>query len=1048
MRFGKLSRLVLCLLIVALVLPGMLLAQNGKIRGTVVDKSNGDPLNGASVQIQNTSYGAATNVNGEYIILNVPAGKYTLEVSYIGYKKMLIKDVVVTSGLTGYQEIEMETEVLEGEEIVITAVKPLFEKGKTNEIQVMRGEDLQHMPIRGVGGAIAQMAGVVRQGSSFYVRGGRANQTAYIVDGVNTSNNFGGGSMTTVIHGAIEEVQMQTGGYGAEYGGKMSGIAMTKTKTGTRKYHLTAEAISDDFWAVKDDAGSYEILGIDKLYSFGYNNYTLTASGPVIPNNDKIRFFIAAERHYEDSWASWFQGFHQDSMQVTSTSNYRVGSLLYNAHKDDKGNVASIRDTADLYIDVPPGRAPGGGYARSTLNSNIVFDFQPIRVQAGFNYSTSRSTPRTTNPRGLITVGESQSRITKPETMNGYLKLTHTVDPTMFYTLQASYATSKTEYGPKGLDWKFGADNFVIGDSGVYDEMFSSWSDPAKHNGLLDRNRGYGNFYMPFTGDFAFSHYMINDTLPGGTVRPDGRYYKRNEDKWTIKFDISKQFGTTHEVKFGGSYSTSVYRTYFIDLRDYYWKKRSYDLDPGRLTDYDFWSGMASTRGYDVYGNKVDKAQIVATKKGLNNSVDINIRNAPARPVNASFYLNDKVELKDLIINAGVRYEYMDYGHYSLANLDSLTKQTGNVIADEHFRDSKVYHYVLPRLGFSFPITDQAIFTAQYGKYIQRPSLTHTLTDATYQGYLFQLYGGKFFDPLNNVNLKPERTTEYNFGFKMKFGANAVLKMTAFYRNQQDLITLRHVIPKTNDYKTQSEYMNGDFATIKGISATFDLRRTNRIQARLNYTYQVASGSGSNGSSNRTIAWQEANPYFPRIIFPLNYDQRHKGTVVVDIRSIEGDGPEIGGVHPFENMGLNLMFGFHSGSPFTRIPLGDAFSSLQGFNAPPPVESPNSSRLPWVYNLDAKFEKTFTIGSMKLVAFLRGINILNLKSYTSVFRQTGRPDTDGWLQTNAGKALLNSTKMAGHQDDYIKWYNAALTNCGANRWQAPRQIRFGLRLEI
>jgi outer membrane receptor protein involved in Fe transport len=389
----------------------------------------------------------------------------------------------------------------------------------------------------------------------------------------------------------------------------------------------------------------------------------------------------------------------------------------------------------------------------------------------------------------------------------------------------------------------------------------------------------------------------------------------------------------------------------------------------------------------------------------------------------------------------------MNYGHYSLANLDSLTKQTGSVIADEHFRDPKVYQYVLPRLGFSFPITDQAIFTAHYGKYIQRPSLTQTLTDETYQTYLFQLYGGLYFDPLNNVNLKPERTTEYNFGFKMKFGANAALKLSAFYRNQQDLITLRHLIPVITDYKTQTIYQNGDFATIKGVTATFDLRRTSRISARLNYTYQLAEGTGSAGGSHATIAWQEADPYFPRIIFPLDFDQRHSGTAVVDIRSIEGDGPEIFGVHPLENLGLNMLFNFHSGSPYTRIPLGDAFSSLQGFNAPPPVESPNSSRLPWVYQLDMKLEKTFTLGSLKMVAFLRGINVLNLKSYDGVFRQTGRPDTDGWLNTTAGKAYLEG--MGDYAADYEKWYYAILNSCGATgRWQAPREIRFGLRLEL
>jgi hypothetical protein len=83
-----------------------------------------------------------------------------------------------------------------------------------------------------------------------------------------------------------------------------------------------------------------------------------------------------------------------------------------------------------------------------------------------------------------------------------------------------------------------------------------------------------------------------------------------------------------------------------------------------------------------------------------------------------------------------------------------------------------------------------------------------------------------------------------------------------------------------------------------------------------------------------------------------------------------------------------------------------------------------------------KLEKTFTLGSLKMVAFLRGINVLNLKSYDGVFRQTGRPDTDGWLNTTAGKAYLEG--MGDYAADYEKWYYAILNSCGATgRWQAP-----------
>jgi len=806
------------------------------------------------------------------------------------------------------------------------------------------------------------MAGVVNDGG-LHVRGGRNNQTVYYVDGVNTSNAFGGESMTSVIHGAIEEVQMQTGGYGAAFGGKMSGVAMAQTKTGRKNYHFTLEGISDDFWAIKNDAGSYQILGIDKLYSYGYNDYTLTASGPIFPSMDKIRFFVALEHSYVASSATRFAGFNQDSIKVTSVSNPLATT----------SGVPQQKDTTWYYVDAPPGRLPGGGNTSSTINSNLVFDFQPIRFQLGFNGNITRSTPQSSYPTSLVTVNEAGTSRNHPYNYMAYIKLTHTIDPTMFYTLQASYSKRGNNYGPVDMPWDLNAENYA------------KFGDPSYASGLIDTGKGYGSFYLPFESTWSIPHYYMNDSLAGGVPSTYGTIGMWEETKTMFKLDLSKQIGSAHEIRFGGEYTQGLYRTFSINARSYLWTKRTVDLEPESYTSFDFWSSLSNFIGYDAQGNPVDDDQTVYTKKGLEDSVAINIHNAPAKPKNLSLYLEDQIELKDLIINAGVRYEYMNYGHYSLTNLDSLTKVTGGVIDEKYFGDPRVYEYLLPRLGFSFPITDQAVFTAHYGKYIQRPSINDTYTNEAYlAGFLYQLYGGHYFNPLPSPNLKPERTTEYQFGFKMLFGTNAALKLVAFYRNQQDLITYRHVIPLTVDYTTQTMYQNGDFATIKGVSATFDLRRTERVSARINYTYQVAKGSGSDAGTHASIAWQEMDPHFPRLIYPLNYDQRHKGTAVVDIRTLDNDGPEIFGTHPLGNIGLNLLFAFHSGSPFTRIPMGDAFSSLYGFNAPPPVEAPNSSRMPWFYQLDMKLEKAFNIGSLRMIAFLRGINILDLKSYKRV----------------------------------------------------------------
>jgi outer membrane receptor protein involved in Fe transport len=370
----------------------------------------------------------------------------------------------------------------------------------------------------------------------------------------------------------------------------------------------------------------------------------------------------------------------------------------------------------------------------------------------------------------------------------------------------------------------------------------------------------------------------------------------------------------------------------------------------------------------------------------------------------------------------------------------------GGVIADTNWTDNPTYTYISPRLGFSFPVTDRAVFHAQFGKYVQAPSLQQTWTHRSYTGWLDYLYGGVYFAPIHNPNLKPSKTTSYEFGFQMQFGANASLDITAFYKDTRDLATYRAFIPLITDYRAPTYFANGDFGTIKGFTATFNLRRTSRIQAQLNYTYSHAEGTGSSYGEHADIAWQEEDPHYPRIISPLTYDQRHKGTVVIDARTQPDDGPEFLGGHPLGNIGLNLKFDFHSGSPFTRIGISDTYSQVYGYNAPPPVEPYHSSTLPWFYQLDAKLDKTFTIGPVKLNVYLWAINLLDMKTITNGFRQTGRPDTDGWLATNAGKDKLRA--MGEYADDYENWYLARITNCGTFGWQAPRQIRFGVKFEI
>ncbi len=290
--------ILLLLLIVLTVIPSF--AQSGKIVGKVTDVETGDPLIGANILISGTNLGAATNVDGEYIILNVPPNTYTLIARYIGYKEVTKTNITVSVNVTTETDFQMPNQTYELGIVEIVAPKPLINKNLTNSVNIVTSGDIENLPIRGVNAVVSTQTGVVNQGGTIYVRGGRQDAVAYYVDGVLVNNPVFGGAQTQPINNAIQEVQFQAGGYPAEYGGANAGIISTTTKIGGENYTLGLEAISDEFSQV----GSKFL----DTYSYGYSEYVLTSSGPIFPSVKNIRFFVAGDYTWNRTPVGFYQG--------------------------------------------------------------------------------------------------------------------------------------------------------------------------------------------------------------------------------------------------------------------------------------------------------------------------------------------------------------------------------------------------------------------------------------------------------------------------------------------------------------------------------------------------------------------------------------------------------------------------------------------------------------------------------------------------------------------------------------------------------------------
>ncbi|QQS35804.1 MAG: von Willebrand factor type A domain-containing protein [Ignavibacteriales bacterium] len=168
-----------------------LFAGEGKIVGKVTDAETGEPLIGANVIIDNTKLGAATSIDGTYIILDVPEGTYTIIGKYIGYKETKVKEVIVSSNLTTEVNIKLIAEAYQIDCIEIVSEKPLINKNLTNSTTVVSPDNTS---VRGVNGVVSTQSGVVNQNGNLHVRGSRSDNSGYIVNGV-------------------QEIQFQAGGY-------------------------------------------------------------------------------------------------------------------------------------------------------------------------------------------------------------------------------------------------------------------------------------------------------------------------------------------------------------------------------------------------------------------------------------------------------------------------------------------------------------------------------------------------------------------------------------------------------------------------------------------------------------------------------------------------------------------------------------------------------------------------------------------------------------------------------------------------------------------
>ncbi|OYD16263.1 hypothetical protein CH333_03820 [candidate division WOR-3 bacterium JGI_Cruoil_03_44_89] len=262
---------------------------SGKISGRVVDKQTGESLPGANIVIEGTTMGAASDLDGYYFIINVPVGEWTVKASMMGYNPVTIENVRVSVGLTTTLNFELGPTIIEVEGVTVTAERPLVLPDATATIHISRGEEIERQPIATYQDAISQQAGVLQSdgGSSgvtdgIHIRGGRGDEVAYMVDGMSTTDRLTGraGAGVDININAIEEMQVITGGFNAEYGQAMSGVVNLITKEGRGRQEGLIRYRTDVPFGGNLDEGRHRVE---------------TNMGGPFPGIRNLRYFLSAE---------------------------------------------------------------------------------------------------------------------------------------------------------------------------------------------------------------------------------------------------------------------------------------------------------------------------------------------------------------------------------------------------------------------------------------------------------------------------------------------------------------------------------------------------------------------------------------------------------------------------------------------------------------------------------------------------------------------------------------------------------------------------------
>ncbi|KAA3657979.1 MAG: TonB-dependent receptor [Calditrichaeota bacterium] len=436
----------------------------------------------------------------------------------------------------------------------------------------------------------------------------------------------------------------------------------------------------------------------------------------------------------------------------------------------------------------------------------------------------------------------------------------------------------------------------------------------------------------------------------GGTLM---NHFNRQTETWNGKFELTSQLHPAHLVKAGAEFRRHKLELHDITIR--------FDRDTGWKPFVD----PVSTFNNNQYSNK---------------------------PQEFSFYLQDKIEWQDMIVNAGLRFDWFDPNYVVPVELRD-PKNSEKKSADIKMQLS-------PRVGIAYPITDRGVIHASYGHFFQMPAF-----DYLYQNSEFEIFPGRLVSKIGNANLEPERTIAYEVGLRQQLGQELAIDITGYFKDIRNLLgTEIHELFTLGD--KYARYINRDFGNVRGITFTLNNRSTSLFVFSLDYTFQIAEGNASDPESvfldNQTDPPIETE----KRVVPLDWDRSHILNFQV-------------GLSRRPSWGVNLLGKMWSGLPYTPAAQGTRLLPFE-----------NSARRPTQYTFDVRAFYGLNLAGLTTSFYFNIDNLFDHRNEIIVFSDTGR----------AGRTLLrNPARGPNTVDEFL---------IRPDFYSPPRQVTVGMAVKF